>query len=124
MSSALVLGAGPYGLSVAAHLRHQQTDAVVLGKPMGAWRDNMPAGMFLKSEPGASSLSSPDTGSTLHHYYAAAGLARLGPSDPVPIGHFVEYGLWFAERHVPEVLPVTVNKLASRWRVRGGAHVW
>jgi len=112
MNSVLVVGAGPYGLSVAAHLRSHGIETVVLGKPMGAWRDNMPAGMFLKSEPDASSLSSPASGSRLHDYYAEAGLKRLGVFDPVPIEQFVDYGLWFANRHVPEIRPVTVKRLA------------
>ena len=52
----VVVGAGPYGLSIAAHLRARGSRVRVFGEPMGSWRHNMPAGMFLKSTPSASSL--------------------------------------------------------------------
>src|SRR5207248_11535645 len=52
----VVIGAGPYGLSVAAHLRAAGIPTLTLGTPMAFWR-SMPAGMFLRSAPSASSLS-------------------------------------------------------------------
>src|SRR5205085_11711164 len=45
----LVIGAGPYGLSTAAYARDRGIDTTILGRPMGFWRDHMPAGMFLRS---------------------------------------------------------------------------
>ena len=45
----LVIGAGPYGLAVAAEARRRGLDVVVLGEPMGFWREHMPAGMLLRS---------------------------------------------------------------------------
>ncbi len=44
-----VIGAGPYGLAVAAHARARGIDTVVFGAPMGFWRDCMPAQMLLRS---------------------------------------------------------------------------
>jgi thioredoxin reductase len=38
----LVIGAGPYALSAAALAREQGIQAMVLGQPMGFWRQNMP----------------------------------------------------------------------------------
>jgi glycine/D-amino acid oxidase-like deaminating enzyme len=56
--SVAVVGAGPYGLSVAAHLRGRQIDTAVFGKPMALW-EQLPARMYLKSPLSASSLSAP-----------------------------------------------------------------
>ena len=53
-----VVGAGPYGISVAAHLRSRGIPTVVFGKPMAFW-DSMPNGMFLKSVWSASSIADP-----------------------------------------------------------------
>ena len=50
-TSLLVIGAGPYALSTAAYARQHGIDTVVVGRPMGFWRDHMPAGMFLRSGP-------------------------------------------------------------------------
>ncbi len=60
----VIIGAGPYGLSLAAHLREA---GVPFAPPamLSIWRGHMPKGMLLKSDGFASSLSSPAKGSTL-----------------------------------------------------------
>lgn len=68
-----VIGAGPFGLSTAAHLRARGIPVRVFGDPMVSWRDHMPAGMLLKSTPAASNLDAPQHGHTLVDYCDAAG---------------------------------------------------
>ncbi|NED86893.1 NAD(P)/FAD-dependent oxidoreductase, partial [Streptomyces sp. SID11233] len=63
-----VIGAGPYGLSTAAHLRARGLPVRVFGEPMVSWREHMPAGMVLKSTPAASNLDAPQPGHTLLDY--------------------------------------------------------
>src|ERR1700741_1334701 len=63
-----IIGAGPYGLSLAAHLDHQKVDYRIFGKPMAPWKDNMPSGMLLKSYPWASNLSDPHSQFTVRQY--------------------------------------------------------
>lgn len=60
MYDLLVVGAGPYGLSIASHAAAAGLKVRVFGRPMASWRDHMPRGMFLKSEPWASNLSDPE----------------------------------------------------------------
>ena len=60
-----IVGAGPYGLSVAAHLRRSGRSVRQFGLPMHLWRANMPRGMFLKSQGFASNLSDPAAALTL-----------------------------------------------------------
>ena len=48
-SEVAVIGAGPYGLAVAAHLRDARIGVRVFGDPMSFWRDHMPKGMKLRS---------------------------------------------------------------------------
>ena len=98
--TAVVVGAGPYGLAVAAHLLGRGVSVRVFGEPMDAWRHNMPKGMFLKSTPRASSISAPRPGHRLEDYCLAHGVRPLG-DDPVPIDLFVSYGRWFQEQLVP-----------------------
>ena len=45
----LVIGAGPYALSAAAHAKRHGVDPLVVGEPMAFWRQNMPEGMLLRS---------------------------------------------------------------------------
>jgi len=47
-SPLLIIGAGPFGLSVGAYARDHGMDHVMLGKPMDFWTSNMPAGMYLR----------------------------------------------------------------------------
>lgn len=63
-----IIGAGPYGLSIAAHLRKTNLTFRIFGKPMQSWRQKMPKGMLLKSDGFASSLYDPDSSFTLRHY--------------------------------------------------------
>lgn len=104
-----VIGAGPFGLSTAAHLRARGIPVRVFGDPMVSWRAHMPAGMLLKSTPVASNIDAPQRGHNLVDYCAAAGIRRLvTDEDIVPIETFVAYGEWFRERLVPDLEQVRV----------------
>ncbi|MFD4878973.1 NAD(P)-binding domain-containing protein [Streptomyces sp. NPDC058420] len=107
-TTTVVIGAGPYGLSIAAHLKARGLHVRVFGSPMVSWAENMPAGMLLKSPPSASMLSAPQRGFTLDDYGRAAGEARLTGHDQVPVETFVRYGRWFAGQLVPEAENVRV----------------
>jgi cation diffusion facilitator CzcD-associated flavoprotein CzcO len=45
-----IVGAGPYGLSIAAHLHDRGIRYRIIGSPMQFWVSHMPDGMQLKSE--------------------------------------------------------------------------
>jgi len=94
-----IIGAGPYGLSVAAHLRQAAVSTHVFGEPMSFWRQHMPKGMRLRSPWRASHLSDPAGALSLD---ALAG-DRADPLVPLPLETFAAYGLWFQERAVPDV---------------------
>ncbi|MFJ5547814.1 NAD(P)-binding domain-containing protein [Streptomyces sp. NPDC093225] len=111
MDDLVVIGAGPYGLSIGAHAAAAGLDVRVLGRPMASWRDHMPEGMFLKSEPWASNLSDPAGRHTLAAYCAGRGLAAEH-GHPLPIGTYADYGLWFARHSGPEVEERTVTAVA------------
>lgn len=111
-----VIGAGPYGLSVAAHLHHQRADARVFGRPLHTWRTAMPVGMFLKSDGFASSLSSPEPGATLADYCRERDLPYHPTDLPVPLETFVDYGLDFQRRHVPELEQHDVTSVTAEGR--------
>ncbi|PZG20447.1 dimethylaniline monooxygenase [Nonomuraea aridisoli] len=98
MIDVAIVGAGPYGLSVAAHALHAQLDTRVFGTPMRAWEKHMPRGMLLKSEPDASHLADPER----RHGLDAFQPCSYG--EPVPVERFVDYGRWFQERAVGAAL--------------------
>jgi lysine/ornithine N-monooxygenase len=112
MYDLLVVGAGPYGLSIAAHAAAAGMDLRVLGRPMASWRDHMARGMYLKSEPWASNLADPDGRWRLDAYCADAGLTARH-AEPIPVETFAAYGLWFARNAVPEVDERMVSRVSA-----------
>jgi thioredoxin reductase len=88
----VVVGAGPQGLAVAAHLRHAGVDTHVFGEAMGFWKRYMPKGMYLRSTSRASSISDPTRAFSLSRFEAAY---RRKMPVPIPIRDFIEYGMWF-----------------------------
>ncbi|WP_327662045.1 MULTISPECIES: FAD-dependent oxidoreductase [unclassified Streptomyces] len=112
-----VIGAGPYGLSTAAHLRARGIPVRVFGEPMVSWRSHMPEGMILKSVPSASNIDAPQRGHKLVDYCDAAGTKRLvTDEDLISADTFVAYGDWFQKRLVPELERVRVVSVDRRGR--------
>jgi FAD-dependent urate hydroxylase len=106
-----VVGAGPYGLSTAAHLGAAGgLDVRIFGPPMSFWERNMPAGMLLRSPWVASNLSHPARSFTLDHYRADTAQSF---SSPVPLDRFVDYGRWFQRQTVPGLDHRTVRRVEA-----------
>ena len=102
-SDVAIIGAGPYGLSIAAHLRARNVDFRIFGSPMRTWRAHMPKGMRLKSEGFASSLYDPESALTLEAYCKEKGHPYADTTLPVPLATFTAYGLEFQRRFVPNL---------------------
>src|SRR5277367_4773367 len=98
-----VIGAGPYGLSIAAHLRARNVAFRIFGTPMSSWRNHMAAGTLLKSFGFASSLYDPGSTFTLQHFCQEVGLPYSEVIDPVSIENFIAYGMEFQRRFVPSL---------------------
>ncbi len=114
------MGAGPYGLSVAAHLTAMGVNFRIFGNPMEFWLNHMPKGMRLKSEGFASSLYDPKSTFTLGDYCKEAGLPYASIGSPVPLEVFSSYGLEFQKRFAPQL---ECEKVALVQRSAGGFQV-
>jgi thioredoxin reductase len=109
-----IVGAGPYGLSVAAHLRAAGVPFRQFGMPMRLWRAMMPRGMFLKSQGFASNLSSPDPDHTLEAFCKATGRPYAGYGLPVALDTFVAYGMWFQSQLSPDLEQTLVTEVVPK----------
>jgi thioredoxin reductase len=98
-----IVGAGPYGLSIAAYLRERGLRVRVFGRPMNTWLEHMPKGMCLKSEGFASALYDPHGELTLKKFCRDAGIEYADVGVPVALDTFSAYGLAFAKAFVPDL---------------------
>lgn len=110
---AIVIGAGPYGISIGAHLAPLGLNALVLGEPMESWSRHMPKGMHLKSEGFASDLFHPRGEFKLGQYCRENAIAYRDVGLPVSLETFTAYGLEFARRFVPKLSTTKVSRLLS-----------
>ena len=95
-----IVGAGPYGLAAAAHLRQAGVEARIFGEPMWFWARQMPRGMVLRSPWCATHIADPDRRLTLD---AFARIERdKFPQKRVPVESFVDYGKWFRGRAIAD----------------------
>jgi thioredoxin reductase len=103
-----IIGAGPYGLSLAAHLRARGVRLRIFSQPMRGWSMQMPKGMLLKSDGFASNLSNPDDAFTLKRFCAEQGIEYADTGIPVRLDTFITYGLAFQQRMAPDLEDKTV----------------
>jgi FAD-dependent urate hydroxylase len=96
-----IIGAGPYGLAAATHLRQIKGLSVsIFGEPMHFWRTGMPAGMLLRSSWSASHIADPNAALTLDAYKVISGNHLAAP---ITLERFVDYGLWYQRSAVADV---------------------
>ena len=106
-----VIGAGPYGLSIAANVTAAGRTVRIFGQPLQTWAKAMPLGMKLKSDGFASNLSAPAPGLTLAEFCRHEGIPYHDTKQPVSLDTFVAYGLEFQRRLVPNLEPVDVRRI-------------
>jgi cation diffusion facilitator CzcD-associated flavoprotein CzcO len=103
MLNIVIVGAGPYGLSLAAHFKSRNIPFRIFGRPMDSWLAHMPKGMLLKSDGFASNISDPDDELTLEKFCAEQGIEYAHVGIPIKLETFTAYGLAFQKRMVPEL---------------------
>jgi thioredoxin reductase len=107
-----IIGAGPYGLSLAAHLAAAHVDCRIFGKTLDSWRHHMPKDMLLKSDGFASNISAPDEASTLKAWCGARRIEYADQGAPVSLDFFTQYAGWFQQRYVPQVEETHVTSVS------------
>jgi hypothetical protein len=115
-----IIGAGPYGLAIAAHLRHAGVDFRIFGSTMQRWLMQMPKAMLLKSEGCASGLPDPEGRYGLPQFCSAEGRSFVEYGSPLSRETFASYALAFQKRFVPQVEDVRVEAVR---KIDGGFEI-
>jgi thioredoxin reductase len=103
MIEVAIVGAGPYGLSIAAHFRRRGIPFRIFGKTMDSWASHMPDGGCLKSDGFASNIYDPDNTFTLRQFCAEQGIEYADTGIPVRLETFAAYGLAFKKRMLADL---------------------
>jgi thioredoxin reductase len=106
----VIIGAGPYGLSLAAHLAEQKIEHRIFGRPMQFWTQIADAAdkRYLKSYCFGTNLSAPSPGFSFSDYNTPRNLETF---EPCSMSNFAAYGRWFQECKVPWVESVDVQNV-------------
>lgn len=108
MIHTLIIGAGPFGLALAAHLKQRGIDHLVVGKPMEFWEKNMPEGMYLRS--GCDWHLDVDGAFTMEAFLAQQHRSAAD-AEPIALELYLSYVRWFIEQTQPAILPAYVVDL-------------
>jgi cation diffusion facilitator CzcD-associated flavoprotein CzcO len=88
----LIVGAGPYGLGIAAYAKTLGIEPLVVGRSMAFWRDEMPHGMFLRSS--WDWHYDPNNVHTIEAWLRETGRSKES-IDPFPLADYLEFATWF-----------------------------
>ncbi len=105
----LIIGAGPFGLSISAHLSALGISHRIVGQVMDTWQAHMPVGMNLKSEPYASGIAAPSGKYDVAEYSRQHGFPYVNRVGPLSLERFTGYANWYAKELVPDVHDVTAT---------------
>jgi cation diffusion facilitator CzcD-associated flavoprotein CzcO len=104
----LIVGAGPFGLSLAAHMTDLGIEHIIIGKAMEFWQANMPEGMYLRSA-GDWHLDAAGA-ATIERFLASQGLTRADV-EPLSRRFYLSYARWFLQQKGIAPLPVYLQRL-------------
>jgi FAD-dependent urate hydroxylase len=104
----LIIGAGPFGLALSAHAHARGIEHRIVGEPMQFWREQMPAGMYLRSA--CDWHLDPDDVLTIDRYLAEQNL-RCEDVLPIARDRYLDYVAWFQRQAGVEPIRKRVVRL-------------
>ncbi|WP_442599956.1 NAD(P)-binding domain-containing protein [Neobacillus sp. D3-1R] len=111
MLDVIIIGSGPFGISLAAHVVANKLQYKLFGYPMDFWKNQMPQDMFIRTPHEFVSFSDSKDEFTIQQFSEETGTELITPL-PRPI--FVEYANWFAKKAGIEFTPELVTKVVHK----------
>ena len=107
----LIIGAGPFGLSLAAWANDASVEYLCVGTPMEFWRRNMPDGMLLRSGPDWH--VDPTGACTIERFLALTPGSRTADT-PLSRTEYLAYIAWLQQQHGIAPLAARVTRLTAK----------
>jgi len=107
----LILGAGPFGLALAAQAAHDGIRHLIVGKPMEFWRANMPKGMYLRSA--CDWHLDPQNVHTVEAYVKSLG-KTADDVEPLSLDFYLSYCDWFQQQKKIEPRSLFIEQLERK----------
>jgi thioredoxin reductase len=104
----LIIGAGPFGLALAAWAQQERVDYAMVGTPMEFWRRHMPEKMALRSD--ADWHLDPFNVHTIDRFFAETGRTRQGET-PFSLRTYLAYVDWFQQQSAIRPIEARVVQL-------------
>ncbi len=104
----LIIGAGPFGLAVAAQAAHDGIEHLIVGKPMEFWRRNMPKGMLLRSA--CDWHLDPLNVHTIESFLRTQGKVPR-EVEPLSLDFYLSYADWFQQQKNIQPSPVYLEQV-------------
>ena len=104
----LIVGAGPFGLALAARAKHERIEHLIVGKPMEFWRQQMPKGMFLRSA--CDWHLDPQNVHTIECFLKSQG-KTAGDVEPLSLEFYLSYVEWFQRQKEIHPLSVYIKRI-------------
>ena len=104
----LIIGAGPFGLAMAAHAQHLGIDYIVAGRPMEFWKMNMPDGMYLRS---SCDWHLDTTGEHTIDAFLQIQQSNCKKVEPLSRQFYLSYVQWFINEKKINCLPSYIKRL-------------
>lgn len=109
MLDVIIVGSGPFGISLASHAVSNNLKYKLFGYPMDFWKNQMPQDMFIRTPHEFVSFSDSKDELTVQQFSKETGTELFTPL-PRPI--FIEYANWFAKKSGIEFTKEKVTKVS------------
>ena len=104
----LIIGAGPFGLSIAAHAKFLGIGHIIAGKPMEFWKNNMPKGMLLRS---TCDWHLDTTNVHTIDKFLETGMQNCGDVEPLSLQFYLEYTGWFIHQKQLNITSLYIDQI-------------